>query len=81
MGGLIDTGSSGHVSIAAGGTGFARAVASNTRQVREQLEASGLTRAELDHFLEVLDNPDPLVDRPAPISTGGRRPRFNESNG
>ena len=36
--GLVDTGSSGHVSIASGGTGFARAIAANTHQVRDQLE-------------------------------------------
>ena len=41
--GLVHTGSSGHVSIASGGTGFARAIAANTLQVRDQLEASGLT--------------------------------------
>ncbi|MET0147229.1 MAG: methyltransferase domain-containing protein [Ilumatobacteraceae bacterium] len=72
--GLVDTGSSGHVSIASGGTGFARAVAANTAQVRAQLEASGLTPAELDHFLAVLDDPDTLVGSPVLISTWGRQP-------
>jgi SAM-dependent methyltransferase len=71
---LVDTGSSGHVSIAAGGTGFARAIAANTTQVRDQLEASGLTAAELDHFLEVLGRPDTLVGSPVLISTWGRKP-------
>lgn len=72
--GLVDIGSSGHVSIATGGTGFARAIAANTRQVRDQLEASGLSPAELDHFLEVCDDPDTLIGSPVLISTWGRRP-------
>ena len=72
--GLLDTGSSGHVSIASGGVGFARAVAANTHQVRDQLEAAGFTPAELDHFLHILDDPDTLVGSPVLISTWGRRP-------
>jgi SAM-dependent methyltransferase len=72
--GFLDTGSSGHVSIASGGTGFARAIAANTGQVRDQLEASGFTPAELDHFLTVLDDPETLVGSPVLISTWGRRP-------
>ncbi|HEU4841109.1 MAG TPA: methyltransferase domain-containing protein [Ilumatobacteraceae bacterium] len=72
--GLVDIGSSGHVSIAAGGTGFARAVAANTRQVRDQLEAAGCTPAELDRVLRVLDEPTTLVGSPVLISTWGRRP-------
>ena len=72
--GLVDTGSSGHVSFASGGTGFARAIAANTRQVRDQLEASGLTSAELDQFLHVLDDPETIVGSPVLISTWGRRP-------
>jgi hypothetical protein len=71
--GLVDIGSSGHVSVASGGTGFARAVAANTAQVRGQLEADGLAPAELDHFLEVLDNPTTLVGSPVLISTWGRQ--------
>ena len=71
--GLVDTGSSGHVSIAGGGTGFARAVAANTHQVRDQLEAAGFTPAELDRFLHVLDEPSTLVGSPVLISTWGRR--------
>ena len=72
--GLVDTGSSGHVSIASGGTGFARAIAANTHQVRDQLEGFGFTPAELDHFLTVLDDPQTLVGSPVLISTWGRRP-------
>ena len=72
--GLVDTGSSGHVSIASGGTGFARAIAANTHQVRDQLEGFGFTSAELDHFLTVLDDPQTLVGSPVLISTWGRRP-------
>jgi SAM-dependent methyltransferase len=72
--GLVDTGSSGQVSIASGGTGFARVVAANTAQVRDQLEASGLTPAELDHFLRVVDDPDTLIGSPVLITTWGRRP-------
>jgi SAM-dependent methyltransferase len=70
--GLVDTGSSGHVTIAAGGTGFARAVAANTVQVRDQLEASGLTADELDHFLEVVARPDTLIGSPVLMTTWGR---------
>jgi SAM-dependent methyltransferase len=72
--GLVDLDSSGYVSIDAGGTGFARAVAANTRQVRDGMEAAGLSAAELDHFLEVLDRPDTLVGSPVLISTCGRKP-------
>lgn len=72
--GLVDTGSSGHVSIASGGTGFARAVAANTSQVRDQLQAAGITSDELDHFLDVLDDPGTLVGSPVLISTWGRTP-------
>jgi len=72
--GLVETGSSGHVSMASGGAGFARVVAANTRQVRAQLEASGLTPAELDRFLRVIDDPATLVGSPVLISTWGRRP-------
>ena len=71
--GLVETGSSGHVTIAAGGTGFARAVAANTVQVRDQLESTGLTPAELDHFLEVVDQPGTLIGSPVLITTWGRR--------
>jgi SAM-dependent methyltransferase len=70
--GLVDIGSSGHVSIASGGTGFARAVAANTAQVRDQLEADGLTPAELDDFLEIVDDPATLIGSPVLISTWGR---------
>ena len=72
--GLVDTDSSGYVSIDSGGTGFARAVAANTLQVRDQLEAVGLGADELDHFLEALARPDTLVGSPVLISTRGRRP-------
>jgi SAM-dependent methyltransferase len=72
--GLVDTGSSGHVAISSGGTGFARAVAANTAQVRDQLEASGFTATELDHFLAVIDDPDTLVGSPVLISTWARKP-------
>jgi len=72
--GLVDVGSSGYVSFAAGGIGFARAVAANTRQVRDELERSGLTRTELDRFLEVVDDADTIVGSPVLISTWGRQP-------
>jgi SAM-dependent methyltransferase len=72
--GLVETASSGHVTIDAGGTGFARAVAANTVQVRDQLERDGLTPAELDHFLELVDHPDTLIGSPVLITTWGRRP-------
>jgi SAM-dependent methyltransferase len=71
--GLDETGSSGHVTIAAGGTGFARAVAANTVQVRDQLTSTGLTSVELDHFLEVIDEPSTLIGSPVLVTTWGRR--------
>ena len=37
------------------------------RQVRDQLEASGFTPGELDHFLGVLDAPGTLVGSPVLI--------------
>jgi hypothetical protein len=70
----VDVGSSGHVSIAAGGAGFARAVAANTHQVRDQLEATGLTAAELDHFLDIVDRPETIIGSPVLFTTWGRRP-------
>jgi len=72
--GLVDVGSSGHVSIAAGGSGFARAVAANTHQVRDQLQATGLTAAELDHFLDIVDRPETIIGSPVLLTTWGRRP-------
>lgn len=62
------------MAIDTGGTGFARAVAANSRQVRDQLEATGLTAAELDHFLTILDDPGTLIGSPVLITTRGRRP-------
>jgi hypothetical protein len=49
-------------------------VAANTSQVRDQLQAAGITSDELDHFLDVLDDPDTLVGSPVLISTWGRTP-------
>jgi SAM-dependent methyltransferase len=72
--GLVDTGSSGHVSFAAGGTGFARVIAANTRQVYDQLEEAGLPGVELDRFLALLDDPETIVGSPVLISTWGRLP-------
>jgi hypothetical protein len=71
--GLVGTASTGHVSIAAGGTGFARAIAANTRQVRHELEQVGLSAAELDHFLDILDQPTTIVGSPVLISTWGQQ--------
>jgi hypothetical protein len=72
--GLVDTGSSGHVSFAAGGTAFARVIAANTRQVYDQLRETGLSDVELDQFLELLEDPESIVGSPVLISTWGRRP-------
>jgi precorrin-6B methylase 2 len=72
--GLVDTGSSGHVSFAAGGTGFALVIAANTRQVYDELRETGLSEVELDRFLELLDDPDTIVGSPVLISTWGRLP-------
>jgi SAM-dependent methyltransferase len=72
--GLVEIGSSGHVSIAAGGTGFALAVAANTVQVRDELESTGLTADEIDHFLDVLHQPGTLIGSPVLITTWGRLP-------
>ena len=72
--GLVDVGSSGHVSIATGGSGFARAVAANTQQVRDQLQATGLGADELDHFLDIVDRPETIIGSPVLFTTWGRRP-------
>ena len=72
--GLVETGSSGHVSFATGGTGFARVIAVNTRQVYDQLRESDLSTVELDRFLELLEDPETIVGSPVLISTWGRRP-------
>jgi SAM-dependent methyltransferase len=72
--GLIDAGSSGHVTFAAGGTGFARVIAANTRQVYDELLEAGLSGVELDRFLELLDDPETIVGSPVLISTWARLP-------
>jgi SAM-dependent methyltransferase len=72
--GLVDTGSSGFVAFAEGGSGFARVIAANTRQVYVQLRESGLSDVELDHFLALLDDPDTIVGSSVLISNWGRRP-------
>ncbi len=72
--GLVDTGASGHVAFAVGGTGFARVMAANTRQVRDHLLAGGLTASELDRYLAALDNPEVIIGTSVLISAWGRCP-------
>jgi SAM-dependent methyltransferase len=71
--GLVDIGSSGYVTFANGGTGFARVIAANTRQVHDELIAAGLSAAELTEFLAAIDDPDTIVGSSVLISTWGRR--------
>ena len=72
--GLVDLDSSGYVAFAAGGSGFARVIAANTRQVHAGLVAGGLAEEELGRFLTALDDPTNVIGSPVLITTRGRRP-------
>ena len=72
--GLVDVGASGHVAFATGGTGFARVMAANARQLRDGLVAEGITPEDLARFLDVIADPDTIVGTSVLISAWGRRP-------
>jgi hypothetical protein len=72
--GLLGTGASGHVAFDSAGQGFARVMAANTRQVRDDLVASGIAPADIDRFLEVLVDPDTITGTSVLISAWGRHP-------
>jgi SAM-dependent methyltransferase len=72
--GLEGTGSSGHVCVDQGGTGWATVQAANARQVRDGLVAQGVVSGDIDRFLAVLADPDTIVGSSVLISTWGRRP-------
>ena len=63
---LVDAGASGHVAFDTGGNGFTQVIAANTRQVHDDLIASGISADDLDRFLELLDDPDTVVGNPGP---------------
>jgi SAM-dependent methyltransferase len=72
--GLAETGASGHVAFNSGGTGFAQVMAANARQVREGLVGLGIAPDDIDHFLEVLTNPDTIIGTSVLITAWGQRP-------
>ena len=73
--GLIDTGASGHVVFDSGGTGFTHVMAANARQVREGLLRLEIAPEDIDHFLEVLTDPDTIIGTSVLITAWGRQPR------
>lgn len=72
--GLSETGASGHIVFDRGGEGFTQVLAANTRQVRDDLLELGITAEDIDHFLEVLADPDTIVGTSVLIAAWGRRP-------
>ena len=71
--GLVDTGASGHVVFDRGGEGFAQVTAANARQVRDGLLGQGTAAADIERFIELLDDPDTIVGTPVLVSAWGRR--------
>jgi protein-L-isoaspartate O-methyltransferase len=72
--GLEGTGASGCVRIDQGGTGWASVQAANARQVRDGLVGQGISPGDIDHFLELMADPDTIVGSSVLISAWGRRP-------
>jgi hypothetical protein len=72
--GLSDTGASGHVVFDQGGEGFTQVMAANARQVRDGLVDLGIAAEEIDHFLDVLADPDTIVGTSVLVAAWGRRP-------
>jgi len=72
--GLVETGASGHVAFDSGGTGFAQVMAANARQVRQGLVGFGIAPGDIDHFLEVLAEPDSIVGTSVLITAWGKHP-------
>jgi SAM-dependent methyltransferase len=72
--GLTDTGASGHVVFDQGGEGFTQVMAANTRQVRDGLVGLGIAADDIDHFLDVLADPDTIVGTSVLVAAWGRRP-------
>jgi len=72
--GLLDTGASGHVVFDQGGAGFSKVMAANARQVRDGLLRLGLTAEDIDHFLELVADPDTIVGTSVLITAWGRKP-------
>ena len=72
--GLVDTGASGHVVFDMGGEGFAQVTAANARQVSDGLLALGISAEDIDHFIDVLSDPDTIIGTPVLVTAWGRRP-------
>jgi SAM-dependent methyltransferase len=71
--GLEGAGASGYVAIDHGGTGWAKVVAANVRQVRDGLVGQGVAPEDIDWFLKVLGDPDTIVGSSVMISAWARR--------
>ncbi|HTN80685.1 MAG TPA: methyltransferase domain-containing protein [Acidimicrobiales bacterium] len=72
--GLVDAGGSGHVVISTGGSDYTRVISANFRQVREGLVAQGVPPEDIDRYLELLADPDTILETPVLMTAWGRRP-------
>jgi SAM-dependent methyltransferase len=71
--GLVNTGASGHVVFDIGGEGFAQVTAANARQVHDGLLALGISAEDIEHFIEVLSDPDTIIGTPVLVPAWGQR--------
>ena len=72
--GLVDIEASGHVTIGTGGGDYTQVIAANTRQVRDGFVAQGVDPADVDRYLQLLDDPDTILGSPVLMTVCGRRP-------
>ena len=71
--GLVNTGASGHVVFDIGGQGFAQVTTANARQVHDGLVALGVPVEDIEHFIEVLSDPDTIIGTPVLVTAWGQR--------
>ncbi len=71
--GLVNTGASGHVVFDIGGEGFAQVTTANARQVSDGLVALGVSVEDIEHFIEVLSDPDTIIGTPVLVTAWGQR--------
>ena len=69
--GLVNTGASGHVVFDIGGEGFAQVTAANARQVHDGLLSLGISAEDIEHFIEVLSDPDTIIGTPVLVTASG----------
>ncbi len=71
--GLVNTGASGHVVFNVGGDGFAQVTAANAHQVHDGLVALGISAEDIEHYIEVLSDPDTIIGTPVLVTAWGQR--------